>query len=90
MTQPTPVRVLLVEDDRKLAAMVIEFLQQHGFEVSHEVRGDHAETRIVKEQPDLVILDVMLPGKDGLTVCRQVRPDPCKGSQPRQAHRAGQ
>jgi two-component system response regulator RstA len=64
---------LLVEDDERLAALVREYLVGHGFAVSVEGRGDTAPSRILLEQPDLVILDLMLPGQDGLEVCRQVR-----------------
>ncbi len=68
------VRILLVEDDLKLSHLIRDFLQTTGeFEVSIEPRGDRAVDRILSEQPDLVILDVMLPGMDGLEVCKQVR-----------------
>ncbi len=67
-------RILLVEDDLKLAALVREFLEGAGFDVDIEPRGDQAAQRIVDENPDLVVLDLMLPGMDGLSVCRQVRP----------------
>jgi DNA-binding response OmpR family regulator len=66
-------RVLLVEDDVKLSRLVKEFLQRRGFDVAVEGRGDSAINRIVQEVPDLVILDIMLPGADGLEVCRRVR-----------------
>jgi DNA-binding response OmpR family regulator len=64
---------LLVEDDVKLSRLVQEFLERQGFEVSIEERGDKAAARILKEVPDLVILDLMLPGMDGMEVCRAVR-----------------
>jgi two-component system response regulator RstA len=67
------VRILLVEDDLKLADLVREFLQGHGFSVAIEARGDRAVNRILQELPDLVVLDLMLPGLDGLSICRQVR-----------------
>ncbi|WP_371323108.1 winged helix-turn-helix domain-containing protein [Dechloromonas sp. ZY10] len=67
-------RILLVEDDTRLAELTAEYLGKNDFSVSIEPRGDTAEARILEEQPDLVILDVMLPGKDGLEVCRAVRP----------------
>lgn len=65
--------VFLVEDDVRLAGLVSDYLQREGYTV--EVVGDGAEAakRIPVEQPDLVILDVMLPGMDGFDVCRTVR-----------------
>ena len=66
-------RILLVEDDERLAKLTAEYLSKNDFEVSVEIRGDAAESRILEENPELVILDVMLPGKDGFEVCRSVR-----------------
>ncbi|PIE19796.1 MAG: DNA-binding response regulator [Proteobacteria bacterium] len=66
-------RILLVEDDERLASLVCEFLQSNGYVVSIEGRGDRAVGRILDELPNLVILDLMLPGRDGLEVCREVR-----------------
>ena len=68
-------RILLVEDDQRLAELIRNYLQQQGFEVLIEDRGDTAPGRILRENPDLLILDLMLPGKDGLSVCQQVRSD---------------
>ena len=67
-------RILLVEDDERLAELTAEYLTKNDLQVTIEPRGDAAEARIIAEQPDLVILDVMLPGKDGFEVCRSVRP----------------
>ena len=66
-------RILLVEDDERLAQLTAEYLTRNDLAVDIEPRGDRAEERILGEQPDLVILDVMLPGKDGFEVCRGVR-----------------
>jgi two-component system response regulator RstA len=66
-------RILIVEDDAALAARIAEFLREHGFDAAIEGRGDRAVARILREAPGLVVLDVMLPGKDGLAVCREVR-----------------
>ena len=66
-------RILLIEDDKRLADLTAEYLRKNEFEVHIESRGDTAEARILKDNPDLVILDVMLPGKDGFEVCRSVR-----------------
>ena len=66
-------RVLLVEDEERLARLTAEFLTRYGCEVSIEGTGEGAIRRIPIERPDVVLLDVMLPGADGLEVCRQVR-----------------
>ncbi|WP_421681912.1 response regulator [Stutzerimonas urumqiensis] len=66
-------KILIVEDDRRLAELTREYLEGNGFAVSIEADGARAVERIVGEQPDLVVLDLMLPGLDGLSVCREVR-----------------
>ncbi|MCU0708063.1 MAG: response regulator [Pirellula sp.] len=66
-------KILLVEDEPVLGAMVMDYLQEQGFEVALESRGDIAIERIMNEAPDAVILDINLPGCDGFEVCRQVR-----------------
>jgi len=70
----TPYRLLLVEDDIRLANSTREYLEGNGYSVSLEYRGDTAVCRIQRDLPDLVILDLMLPGLDGLEVCKEVRP----------------
>ena len=66
-------QVLIVEDDQRLAELTREYLQANGFSVEVEGDGARAAARIINEQPDLVILDLMLPGEDGLSICRKVR-----------------
>ena len=66
-------RVLLVEDSARLAASIREHLERHGFEVFVEGDGRIVPDRFERLKPDLVILDLMLPGKDGLTICRELR-----------------
>ncbi|OLF52601.1 response regulator [Pseudomonas chlororaphis] len=66
-------RILIVEDDQRLAELTCEYLQSNGLQVAIEGNGALAAARIVAEQPDLVILDLMLPGEDGLSICRKVR-----------------
>jgi len=71
-TGPRP-RVLLVEDNARLAASIRDYLQKHQVEVHVEGDGLAAAARIERLRPDLVILDLMLPGKDGLSICRELR-----------------
>ena len=68
-------RILLVEDDKRLGELLASYLGQSGFVVDREANGLRASVRITKEQPDAVILDIGLPGIDGLEVCRRVRDD---------------
>jgi len=70
----TKQRILLVEDDVRLANSTREYLEGNGYSVSLEHRGDTAINRIHRDLPDLIILDLMLPGLDGLEVCSGVRP----------------
>lgn len=70
---PAAMRILLVEDDVELSCAIGDYLKKHGIELATETRGDRARERIADEKPDLVILDVMLPGKDGFDVCRELR-----------------
>jgi two-component system response regulator RstA len=71
--QQEPWQVLIVEDDQRLAELTRDYLESHGLRVGLEGDGAKASARIIDEQPDLVILDLMLPGEDGLSICRNVR-----------------
>ncbi|MFV1983485.1 MAG: response regulator [Thiohalomonadales bacterium] len=66
-------RIILVEDDERLASLVVEYLEQYELDITVEYRGDTAVKKIIESNPDLVILDVMLPGMDGLQVCKFIR-----------------
>ena len=66
-------RVLLVEDSQRLAGSIRDYLERHNYEVFIEGDGLAATERFERLKPDLVILDLMLPGKDGLTICRELR-----------------
>lgn len=67
--------ILLVEDDISLATSISEYLTNEGFIVNIEANGLNAQSKIEQLNPDLVILDIMLPGKDGISICREVRPN---------------
>jgi two-component system, OmpR family, response regulator MtrA len=66
-------RVLVVDDDASLAEMLMIVLRQEGFEGRICARGDLALDAFRDFRPDLVLLDVMLPGKDGIEVCKEIR-----------------
>ena len=66
-------RLLLVEDDDEFAELLATYLRSHEFELSRIASGDLGAERILATQPDLVILDLMLPGVNGLDVLRRVR-----------------
>jgi two-component system response regulator MtrA len=66
-------RVLVVDDDQALAEMLGIVLRSEGLEASFVFDGDAALERFRQFKPDLVLLDVMLPGTDGIDVCRQIR-----------------
>lgn len=72
MTKPTT--ILLVEDDTRLAALTADFLKRQMFDVTIEGNGTAAIAYIEKHQPDLILLDIMLPGTSGMDVCKVVRP----------------
>lgn len=64
----SPTSVLLVEDDRRLAELVSDYLHEHGFAVRHVARGDLAGAACRQHVPELVVLDLMLPGLGGIDV----------------------
>jgi DNA-binding response OmpR family regulator len=67
--------IILVEDDAELAKMMQSYLISEGYKVSWVDDGLDAVTLILKEKPDLVILDIMLPSIDGIEVCQRIRTD---------------
>ncbi|MEO3988587.1 two-component system response regulator RstA [Pseudocitrobacter cyperus] len=66
-------KIVFVEDDPEVGELIAAYLGKHDMEVVVEPRGDNAEATIAREEPDLVLLDIMLPGKDGMTLCRDLR-----------------
>ena len=66
-------RILIVEDEEKLAGLLRDYLAQEGYEVSMLHRGDEVEEWVRANGTDLILLDLMLPGKNGLEVCKALR-----------------
>ena len=69
----SPQRVLIVEDEERLATLVADYLKAAGYEVEVLTDGLRVLDWVRVQRPDLILLDLMLPGKDGLTLCREVR-----------------
>ncbi len=68
-----PLSVLYVEDDERLGRLTSQYFESHGLRVALCRRGDQAVAEVLRIRPDVVLLDLMLPGLDGLEVCRQIR-----------------
>ena len=66
-------KILIVEDEIAIAELEKDYLELSGFEVEVEQQGDVGLLRALKEEFDLVILDLMLPGIDGFEICRKIR-----------------
>ena len=69
-------RVLVIEDELPLAEMLQYNLEAEGFRVSHAETGEDAEMLVAEEEPDLIILDWMLPQVSGIELCRRLRSRP--------------
>lgn len=66
-------RIFLVEDDPEIGPLTQKQLSQEGFDVTLATDGAGLDALMAKEKPDMVILDLMLPGEDGLSICRRLR-----------------
>ena len=69
----SPLKVLVVEDEAAIRRVVVSYLQQDGFDVTESVDGIDAVARARTEAPDVIVLDLGLPGLDGIEVCRRLR-----------------
>jgi two-component system response regulator BaeR len=66
-------KILIVEDEPKLAALLADYLKASGFEVSTLFEGTQVEAWVRGNKPNLIILDIMLPGRDGMEICKAIR-----------------
>ena len=73
MTEPTAPLILIVEDEPKLGQLLIDYLHAANYRTHHLLRGDEVLPWVKQHSPDLMLLDLMLPGLDGLSVCRELR-----------------
>lgn len=69
-------QIYVVEDEQDLVELLTYNLEKEGFRVLSSLRGDEALKKIPEKTPDLVLLDLMLPGADGITVCKALKADP--------------
>jgi two-component system OmpR family response regulator len=72
MNDTAPPRLLLVDDEAALREPLAEYLSRQGFAVSQAVSAAEARSRLRDEKPELVLLDIMMPGEDGLSLCRHL------------------
>jgi two-component system response regulator RstA len=66
-------KILLIDDDVELCQLVADYLNSNGYQVTTLHRGDAVKQTLVNYTPDAIILDLMLPGIDGLTICKDIR-----------------
>ncbi len=71
-----PQCILIVEDEQRLADLVADYLKAAGYQVDQLYTGETVPDWVRTHRPDLILLDLMLPGKDGLTLCREIRAAP--------------
>lgn len=70
--QSVPARILLVDDEASLREPLAEYLARQGFAVSEAASAADARSKLLNEMPQLVLLDIMMPGEDGLSLCRHL------------------
>jgi two-component system cell cycle response regulator len=75
-------RVLVVDDDPRLLHIVAMYLGIEGYDVIIAPDGQAGLAEVAKQRPDLIILDIMMPGMDGIETCRRIRADPATAEIP--------
>ena len=69
----TPERVLIVDDDAEIRDLLCRYLTEHGYQVTAVPDGEQMWSALQREEPNIIVLDLMLPGDDGLSLCRDLR-----------------
>jgi two-component system OmpR family response regulator len=69
-------RILLVDDDAGIRGVIRDYLEEHGYEIETAADAKELDIILARGKPDLIVLDVMMPGEDGLAVCRRLSRDP--------------
>jgi two-component system response regulator BaeR len=69
----TTKHILVVEDEEKITRLLCDYLKAAGFRTSTQADGDRVISQVKTDSPDLILLDIMLPGKDGMELCRGIR-----------------
>lgn len=75
-------KILIVEDDKFLRELIVKKLTKEGYEVSEAIDGEEGIKKIKSEKPDLILLDLILPGIDGFEVLSKMKDDPLLSSTP--------
>ncbi len=68
-------KIMVVDDNPKIRKVVRVILEKKGYEVEEARNGDECLKRLEKEKPDLILLDVMMPGEDGWEICKEIKSD---------------
>ncbi|WP_126548890.1 response regulator transcription factor [Dictyobacter kobayashii] len=69
-------RVIVVDDDKEIREIITFVLARHGYQVEAVANGQRLQALLAAQLPDLIILDVMMPGEDGYHICRSLRTNP--------------
>ena len=72
MNADAPARILVVDDDRGIREVLTDYLSQHGYSAEGAASAAEMDRAIAAQAPDLIVLDLMMPGEDGLSVCRRL------------------
>jgi len=77
MTHDEPAAsILVVDDDAGIRRVIRDYLEEHGYEVETAASAKELDAHLTRAKPDLIVLDVMMPGEDGLAVCRRLSAEP--------------